>query len=413
MITKKKITLIIGVFAILISLPLGSKVVDTVKKGTYQVKQAAITGNMSAKMTPGLWLQLFGEIQVWPKAETFYFTADLEEGEFHDQSIEVRFNEGSLCRISGTARIILPVAEERAINLITQSGYRSYEDMEQKLILPVVRNALRLTANLMSARQSYADKRPDYITWAWDQIQNGLYATVEETRNVIDPVSGEMVTKTFKIIMRDKTGNPIYQRNPLEDTGITLANFEIKEFVYADKVKAQIAAQQEALMAVETAIANSKRAEQDALTVEAQGKAKVMIAKYEKEQEKVRAVVDAQKEKEVAVLQAQKELDVSKLQKDAAGFTKRKEILLGQGEAERKRLVMAADGALKQKLETYLEVNRLYADAMAKYQGQWVPNIVMGQGSGQQGNGAQELINLFTIKAARDLSLDMSVQKGK
>lgn len=413
MITKKQITIIIGVFAILILVSMGSKVVDTVKKGTYQVKQAAITGTMSAKMTPGLWLQLFGDIQVWPKAETFYFTADSEEGAFRDQSIEVRFNDGSLCRISGTARIILPVGEEQAINLITKSGYRSYEDMEQKLILPVVRNALRLTANLMSARQSYADKRPDYITWAWDQIQNGLYATVEETRKVMDPVSGIMVTKTFKIIMKDKTGNPIYQRNPLEDTGITLANFEVKEFVYADKVKAQIAAQQEALMAVETAIANSKRAEQDALTVEAQGKAKVMRAKYENEQEKVRAVVDAQKEKEVAVLRAQKELDVSKLQKDAAGFTKQKEILLGQGEAERKRLVMAADGALKQKLETYLEVNRLYANAMAKYQGQWVPNIVMGQGAGQQGNGAQELINLFTIKAARDLSLDMSMQKGK
>ena len=57
----------------LFSLPM---MVDTVEKGTYQVKQAAITGTMDAKMTPGLWLQLWGDIDPWQKAETFFFTHD-------------------------------------------------------------------------------------------------------------------------------------------------------------------------------------------------------------------------------------------------------------------------------------------------------------------------------------------------
>ncbi|ETW96965.1 MAG: hypothetical protein ETSY1_24555 [Candidatus Entotheonella factor] len=409
---RQWITLAVVGGIILISFILGGQLFETVRKGTYQIKQAAVTGTMSAKMTPGLWLQFFGDIQTWPKAETFYFTADRDEGEARDQSIEVRFNDGSLCHISGTTRIMMPTNEQDAVNLAVQEGYRSYQDLEQKLILPVIRNALRLTANLMSARESYSDNRADFIFWAWDQVQNGLYETIEETRKVKDLVSGEMVTKTFKIIKRGSDGNPVYQRNPLNGLGIRLANFEIKEFRYADKVKQQIAAQQEALMAVATARANAQRAEQEALTKEAQGKAKVMEAKYEKEQDKIRAVVEATKEKEVAITQAQKELEVARLQKEAAELQKAREIVLGEGEATRKRLVMEADGALAQKLDTYEAVMQRFAAEFAKQK--WVPEVVIGSGGGGYGNGpgrneAANLIHLLTAQALQDLGLDLKI----
>lgn len=411
---KKIITLVLGfVFLIFIFYSVGA-IVDTVNKGTYQIKQAAITGKMSAKMTPGIWLQLWGDIQVWSKAETFYFTADFDEGARRDQSIEVRFNDGSLCNISGTLRILLPISEQSAIDLITVHGYRDYIDLEEKMIKPAVRNALRLTANLMTARESYSEKRQDYVFWAWDQIQNGLYKTTEETRKVTDLISGEQVTQTFKIILTDSTGNPIYERNPLRDTGITLMNFEVKTFVYSDKVKDQIATQQEALMNVATAKAKAAEAEQEALTKEAEGKANVMIAKYEKEEEKVRAVVKAQMDKEVAEINANRELEVAKLQRQAAGEQKKKEILLGEGESARKRMVMAADGALKQKLDAYVKVQEVIWKNISQYKGKWVPEIMLG-GNGSSGNmnGAQNFIDLLLVKTARDLSLDMSVPKGK
>ena len=51
-------------------------------------------------------------------------------------------------------------------------------------------------------------------------------------------------------------------------------------------------------MAIITAKANAERARQDAITAEEQGKAAVMKAKYEKEVEKERAIVDAKKIKE-------------------------------------------------------------------------------------------------------------------
>ena len=74
-------------------------------------------------------------------------------------------------------------------------------------------------------------------------------------------------------------GSHVYQRNPLEGLGITLANFEVKLFDYTEKVRAQISTQQTALMAV--ARAKAQQAEQEALMAEAEGKANVARAKYE------------------------------------------------------------------------------------------------------------------------------------
>lgn len=398
---------------IVVAIICASSLVETVEKGTYQIKQAAVTGKMSAKMTPGLWAQLFGDIEVWPKAETFYFTFDIGEGKKVDQSIEVRFCDGSVCKISGTLRVIMPASPDQAITLTTEKGFKTYADLEHKLVLPVVRNALRLTANLMTARESYAEKRPNYIFWAWDQIQNGLYETHEETTIKDDPLTGKKVRRVVKVISKDASGNPIYQVNPWEGTGITLANFEVKVFEYDAKVKKQIAVQQENYMAVATAKAQAEKAKQEARTAEEQGKMKVVRARYEKEQEKIRAVVTAEKDKRVAELQAEKRLQVAKLDRAAAAETKQQEILLGEGEAKRKELVLAADGALKQKLSTIEKINKTWADA---YKERRVPNIIMGS-TGEGGTGTdtdvQKMLQIIQLQSLKQLGLDMTVPTGK
>ena len=396
---------------------LSGALVSTVKKGTYQIRQMAISGTMRAKLDPGMWPKLFSDVVTWPKAQTFFFTKDFEGGDKADNSIEVRFNDGSLCDVSGTMRIILPSSEQQAIDLTTKSGYTDYKDLQQKLVLPVVRNALRLTANLMSARESYSEQRADFVFWAWDQVQNGLSTTEEETRKVVDPVSGQEVTKTFKIIKKDGQGNYVYQRNPLAGSGLRLANFEVKLFHYTEKVRAQIATQQEAMMAVATARAKAQQAEQEALMAEAEGKAMVATEKYKEEQKKIRAVVQGQQRVDVAeldktraVVEAKQRLAVSKLDRAAARETKQKEILIGQGEAERKRLILRADGALKQKLDAYVKAQELGANAYATRR---VPNLVMGgNGAGGTDQATTEFSQMMQLLVAGQMGLDLSVPKG-
>lgn len=90
--------------------------------------------------------------------------------------------------------------------------------------------------------------------------------------------------------------------------------------------------------------------------------------------------------------------------------SREKEILLGQGEAERKRLAMQADNYAKQKIEAWIKVNERYAQAIENYKGAWVPHLVMGANGKEGVNGAQTLIDLFTAKTANDLGVNMNIK---
>ena len=426
---KKWIIAIFTIILLIVGWACAGSIWETVEKGTYQVKQAAITGDMSVHMKPGLYWQNFGDFDVWPKAETYFFTHDNDtKGDVdEDTSIEVRFNDGSMCKISGTLRIIMPISDEQSLSLVTEKNHKTYPDLQEKLIKPTLRNVLRSTANLMSARESYSEKRPDFIAWSRDQITNGAYKTKEVRREVADLVTGQKTWKNVKVIKTEGDvvgGTPLYEDNPMNLTGIVLKNFEIKSFVYEKKVQAQISKQQEARMAVETAKAKAEEARQDELKAVAVGKKNVAIAKYEQEQEKIKAVVIAQKDKEVNELNAERDKnvaviagnqrkEVATLDRDAAKLKKQELILLGEGESKAKRLVIEADGALEAKLETYENVNARYADAIQNYRGNWVPTTVMGKSSGGNTNGATALIDLLTVKTAKDLSLDMNIKAGK
>jgi hypothetical protein len=202
----------------------------------------------------------------------------------------------------------------------------------------------------------------------------------------------------------------------LADYGIDVNGFQITDWDFEPKTLQQIATKREATMAIITAIANAERAKQDAITSEEQGKAHVMTAKYQKEVVKEQAVVDAQREKEVAVIAAEKNVEVARQKKLeaeqkklAAVEYKQEQILRGEGDGAYKRLVIEADGALSQKLETYESVMARFATAIEKQK--WVPEVQMGAGSGADGgSNAMTLIEMMSVKAAKDLALDMSVK---
>jgi len=202
------------------------------------------------------------------------------------------------------------------------------------------------------------------------------------------------------------------------NTGISLAQFEIKQIVYDDRVKLQIQKQQELAMAVATSRAEAEKAEQEKKTATAQGEARVTEAKYAKEQEKIRAVVDAEKDKAVAITGAERDKEVAEtgglkdkrvaeLQRQAAEENKRRMILEGEGEAQKRKLIMEADGALTLKLDAYKSAMQAWAQAYSVRQ---VPQIVTGGGAGAAGGegGAQLMMELLSIKAAKDLALDLS-----
>ena len=409
-IKKRHITMIAtGAVALILALAIGGNAFEEVDKGEFQVRQRWITGEMAVKTTPGMWSQ-FGDVETFPKSETFFFTSDEWEGEKYDQSIKIQFADGSWAQASGTARIVLPTTESDILYLVKDLNYGTFKDVEAKLTTPVIRKSLNATAKLMTARESYSEKYNDFIFHATYQIEHGLYVTKPVNKKVIDPLSGEEVTRTFQEIQYDEDGEPLTQVNSLDGTGVVLQNFEIKGFEYDKVVLDQIATQQKAMMAVATKKLEAQEAEQEKIKITALGKAAVEKAKYEMEEVKIREVTEAEKEKAVAELKAQKNLEVAKLDKLAAQETKEKEILLGQGEAERKRLNMTGAALNQAKIDATVEINKAYATAIQNYSGNWVPTTVLGSGGASNGaSGAQTLIDLLTAQAAKDVGTDLRV----
>lgn len=415
---KTQVSMIFGGVALIVMLIFANNLVENVEKGTYHIKQAAVSGKMTAHKNTGWYMQLFGTVTVWPNAETFFFTMDKDPHDDinEDRSFQVRFNDGSLAHISGTCRVTLPVSDRDSIDLTNKHSYASYRDVEYKAVLPVVREAVRNTANFMSARESYSERRSDFVFLAKDQAINGIYLTEKYTEKVKDPVSGELVTKTYTRIKKDDSGNPVREPNLLKAMGITLSNFEIKDFRYEKKVISQIEKQQESQMAVATAKVKAQQAEQEAITKEAEGKARVMEAKYKMEEDKIRAIVEAEKEKEVAELGAAREKEVARLNAEKAEEEARRiktladaDLYEKEKQAEGRKALIVADGALKQKLDAFIETQKVWADA---YSTRKVPSVVMGGSDGQGGtdNDVSNFMQILGVKAAQDLALDMKIQ---
>ncbi len=347
----------------------------------------SVTGDLDWYITPGPKWQGLGKVTSYKKRSIYEFES------------KIRFNDGAHAQMKGSIQYELPLDAKRLTALHTRFG--SQEALSGQLVQKIVDKAIYMTGPLMSSQESYAEKRNDLISAVEDQVANGVYRTLQRDVMTKDPLTGAEKTVTVVEIAVAKDGRPSRQEAAvLSEFAVKPFNFSIASLDYDKPVEAQINTQQRARGAVQTAIANARMAEQDAVTATKRGEAMVATARAKQEAVKAAAVTDAERER-----------DVARLQSEAAGFAKQRDILLGEGEGARRRLVMQADGALTQKLATYEKVSKMYADAIANYRGAWVPNMVFGQQGGTT-NGGTALMELLTVKTARDLSLDMGTPRG-
>lgn len=392
------------------ALVLSGKLVENVDANEIIVIQDPIDGELHWYITAGIKWQGFGRVTTYPKRAIYDFNCDeYKEGTSEsqcaegtpDRRISIRFNDGGHGWVDGSIQYEMPLVDTNLMELHVRFGSR--ESIQKQLIETVVNKSVYMTGPLMSSRESFADKRNDLLRYVEDQVEAGVYQTTARDVRVKDELSGADKTVKLVEIVNGPDGQPLRQEQAqLTKFGIKPFNFSIKRLPYDAEVEAQIKQQQSITMQVQTAIAESRQAEQRTITVEQQGKADAAKSKWDQEVIKAKLVTEAQQR-----------LEVAELDRKAAVETKAKDILLGEGEARRRELVMSADGALDKKLQTYLESQKVWAEAVKGYAGNWVPNVVMGGSqNGSTASGAQDLVNLLTAKTARELGLDMSIPRS-
>lgn len=386
------ILVLIGIAGIIVISSLGS-LVERNKAGQVQVLQS-LSGKMSARIEPGWYYQGFAEVTNYKQNVTVGF-GDVEgEGSADINAVDVIFNDGSKAAISGIIRVQLPPNEQALVDLKKQY-MGGYDHFVQNGVVPVVENAVRLAANLRSAQDAYTTLAV-FQEEIYDQLKNGTYKTRSVTKEVTNAAGEQEKVKVTEKVL-DEAGNPVRVPHVLQDLGCKVTQCQIKVPQFDKSVEGMIQQRKEQALKTEVAKQEAIRAEQEAKTIAAQGQADATKAKWEQEKLKATAVTEAEQKKEVA-----------RLDKEAAEFTKQKLILEGQGEAEKKRLTMQADGALKQKLEAYVAVQEIWAKAFAE--GYKVPTVDMGGGQGGTASWDAAMKSI-TLKQLQDLGLDMNIKK--
>lgn len=366
------------------------KIGEEVNNENIVVCQAPFTGKMRYWTTPGFQWQWFGKTTTYYKTQQLWFGSADNDGKQQGSPIPVIFNDASDGIIYGSLRVKLPLDNEHMTRI--QTDYNGMDRLMNDLVKQTVTKVIYASGPLMSAFESYAEKKNDLIAYITDQLNNGVYKTSIKTVEIVDPISGEKKTTKIASLIPDENAPGGFKRSessPFKYYGLEIGQVSVSRIGYSDKVVQQISQQQESNMLIQTSRAKAAAAVQESIRAEEEGKAAAMKAKWEQEKDKAVAVTKAEQEYEVARLAALK----------AKEEAKRIEAE-GEAKAAANRALVSAGLTPLERANIDKETRIGIAEALAKTK--W-PTIVMNGSSGQ--NSAMDVI---ALKQMTDLVEKMS-----
>lgn len=373
---KKIFAVLVAVFAVFCVVSLG-KIGEDVKNETIVVNQYPFTGSMEYWTSPGYHWQWWGKTTVYYKTQQLWFGSDSEAGDQQGKPIPVIFNDASDGMIYGSLRVKLPTDPKYLARI--QTDYNGMDRLMNDLVRPTVTKVIYASGPLMSAFESYAEKKNDLIEYITDQLNNGVYKTSVKRSEVLDAITGEKKIINIATLIPDSLAAGGYRRSessPFAYYGLEIGQVAVSKIAYSDKVNQQIAQQQQANMLIQTSKAQAAAAQQESIRAEEEGKALAMKAKWEQEKVKAVEVTKAEQEYEVARLSALKAKEDAKrieAQGLAEAAAARAKVQAGLSPLERATIDK----------ETAIGV----AQALANSNVRWVPEVmVIGGKDGASAN---------------------------
>jgi regulator of protease activity HflC (stomatin/prohibitin superfamily) len=392
---KNKIIAAIFVLIAIFIVASAGKMIENVDNEKIVVNQKPVSGEMVYWTTPGWKWQGWGKTTTYYKTSQLWFGSESERGEQIGNPIKVIFNDASDGMIYGSLRVKLPTDPVYLARI--QTDYNGMDRLMQDLVRPTVTKVIYASGPLMSAFESYAEKKNDLIEYITDQLNNGVYKTKVNQVEVVDQFTGEKKSIKVASLVTDPEAPGGYVRSetsPFAFYGLEIGQVAVSQIDYSDKVRQQIAQQQEANMMVATSKAKTLAAQQEAIRAEEAGKAAAMEAKWE--QEKIKAV---------EVTKAEQEYEVARLAALKAGENAKRIKAEGEAEAAAARAKVAAGLDPLQKAQIEKETAIGVAQALANSQVRWVPEVIV-TGDGNNGSDPLRAVGL-------NMLLDIAKKQSK
>lgn len=368
------------------------KMGEDVSNEKIVVNQVPFTGKLEVWSAPGFYWQKFGTITEYYRTQQMWFGGVATEGgKMQGNPLPVTFNDFSDGLIYGSLRVKLPTDAEHMLRI--QMHYNGMERLMQDLVRPTVGKAIYASGPLMSAVESNAEKKNDLIEYITDQLNYGVYKTTVRRVETVDAITGEKKIQNIASLIPDSLSPGGYKRSeasPFAYYGIEIGQVAVSKVDYSDKVKQQIAQQQDANMLIQTSKAKAAAAQQEAIRAEEEGKAQAAKARWEQEKVKAVEVTKAEQEYEVARLAALKANEEAKRVKAE-----------GEAKAAANRALVAAGVDPVQRLMIEKDTKIGVAQALS---GIKLPTYVVAGGS----NGSNNAMDAMGLKMMTDLVNQLS-----
>ena len=410
----------------------------------YQTHIRTAWGEEKVVTDVGYAVKGFGRATAWKQAQTVQFVLCAQEqcnddGEEGISSSVTNYKIVFLGNVDGgveaSTRFRLPQGDKF---LKIAQEYRTPENFINTALTPAIKETLQSTASLMSADDYFSGARSEFGSEFENQLRSGQYITKRKEverqnvrgRNEPDALQsgGEMageqqgVGKRTEFVtekLLDDKGVPLRKQQQFVGMGVDVVEARITNVDPNPQYKERMQKVQKALAELAIARQDRLKEEEQKLLVTARGEKEVEEKRQETLRDQIEQTTNAQTAKQLAIINAEREKQSAMIAKLTSAELLEKAKIDGQAvkvtadaEAYAKAAVIEADGALDKKLDALKDINRVWAEAAANAR---VPSVMMGGAGSEGGVGRQSEINqmmsIMAVKAAKDLQVDMSVQK--
>lgn len=338
--------------------------------------------------------------------------------------------------VSATARFRLPMDEEGFKKVVHE--FRTPENLLRSSIVPVFREVIQATPSLMSAEEYFSGSRTEFNSEFQNQIKNGIYIvrrieTVEDDPTNTNKASanasleedqkdyGDGKKVVFKVEKRlDANLQPLRNDVPFKEYGIEVVDARVMHVDPNDEFQTRMKQKQQA--SADRAVARERRMQEEEQKLFA-------VAKGQREQaekqaaalvDQVQKTTDAETDKQLAITKAEQFKEQAEIDKETAQIKLEQSRLdaerqrtLADAEAYEREVILAADNALSQKLETEKYIQDRWATA---YEKRNVPAQVWnmgGEGSVPVGGDMEirAFMQMMTMQAAEALNYNRDINK--
>lgn len=384
-----------------------STLIEKNDAGFYQVRRHLITGKLYVRYEPGFYFNGLCSVTTYQRQTSYTFSNSTSERNTVGPAIKVRFNDGGEGFISGDFRFQLPANDEDMVRIHEIFG--SPENIMKELFAPLINEVVYKSSQLLSSEESYTNKAR-FAQLTVDQLENGIYLTEEYYERTNDPISGAAEVRRRVRIKRDANGAPVRIGGVpgLKEYNITITQNVIREPDYGGNITSLIEQKRRFENDIAVAEANAEKANQEKLTVIANGRKNVTVAEYEAKKTMEKAVEAAKKDKIVAITDARRELEVAKQNYRASKARADGLILETKGVADRRKKVKEADNALLARAEAFNEIMGYYSRAYSAID--WSPRVATAAALQKNSDLPPAYLSLIKISeiVRKDLNLDLN-----